>query len=382
MRNTQIETRLAQSGSRWDEKTGAISMPIYQVATFRRPALGLSTGFDYSRTSNPTRLVLEETMASLDGGVRAFAFASGLAAIDAVIHLFNNGDSIALSEDPYGGTYRLFDHVYSQLGIKTVSVDTSDTQAVKQCIEQGVKAIFIESPTNPLLKIADISAIAEIAHSCGALTIVDNTLSTPLLQKPLELGADLVVYSATKFLSGHNDVIAGIVVCGSPELAERVGFVQNAVGAVLGPHDSWLVLRGLKTLALRMAKQQENALALARWLSGHPRARRVYYPGLNGSEAPDSLTDRLSATGAIISFEVDDPALVPKILSGVQVFMFAESLGGVESLITFPAAQTHTDLPAERLERLGINNRLLRLSVGIEHIDDLINDLKDVLGDK
>lgn len=382
MRNNQIETRLAQSGSRWDEKTGAISMPIYQVATFRRPALGLSTGFDYSRTCNPTRLVLEETMASLDGGVKAFAFASGLAAIDAVIHLFNNGDCIALSEDPYGGTYRLFDHVYGKLGIKTLSVDTSDIKAVKTCLEQGAKALFIESPTNPLLKIADISAIAEIARSCGALTIVDNTLSTPLLQRPLELGADLVVYSATKFLSGHNDVVAGIVVCGSPELAERVGFVQNAVGAVLGPQDSWLVLRGLKTLSLRMARQQDNALALTRWLQRHSRVKRVYYPGLNGMEAPGVANDELSANGSLISFEVDDPALVPKILAGVQVFMFAESLGGVESLITFPAAQTHADLPLERLERLGINNRLLRLSVGIEHIDDLINDLKSVLGDK
>jgi cystathionine beta-lyase/cystathionine gamma-synthase len=379
MGNCSIDTTLAQAGSRWDEKTGAISMPVYQASTFRHPALGESTGFDYSRTCNPTRLVLEQTMASLDRGFKAFAFSSGLAAIDAVIHLFSQGDSIALTEDPYGGTYRLFESIYKPLGITTLSVDTSDPNVFRTILDRGVKAIFIESPTNPLLKIADIRGISELAASYGALTIVDNTLFTPVLQRPIELGADIVVYSATKYLSGHNDVVAGIVVAGSPDLSERIGFIQNAVGAVLGPQDSWLVIRGLKTLSIRMERQQKNALAIAKWLSRHSCVRRVYYPGLD-SPASHHNQMQTGGHGAIISFEVNDPAFVPRILSYVKVFMFAESLGGVESLITYPAVQTHSAMPAEALERLGINNRLLRISVGIEHIDDLINDLKSVLG--
>jgi len=382
MVNAGIDTKLAQAGSRWDEKTGAISMPVYHAATFRHPCLGESTGFDYSRSCNPTRLVLEQTMASLDGGVRAFAFSSGLAAIDAVIHLFSQGDTIALTEDPYGGTFRLFDKVYKAFGISILSVDTSDLNAVRKALDQGARAVFVESPANPLLRIADIKAISELARSYGALTIVDNTLFTPVLQRPIELGADLVVYSATKYLSGHNDVIAGIVVAGVAELAERIGFIQNAVGSVLGPQDSWLVIRGLKTLSVRMERQQKNALSIAKWLKGHPEVSRVYYPGLNSSAEHNATVSQACCHGAIISFEVHDPDLVPRILSQVKVFMFAESLGGVESLITYPAVQTHADMPVETLERLGINNRLLRLSVGIEHVDDLIDDLTAVLGDR
>jgi cystathionine gamma-synthase len=380
MGHISIETTLAQAGSRWDGKTGAISMPVYHSSTFRHPALGESTGFDYSRSCNPTRLVLEQTVASLDGGVRAFAFASGLAAIDAVIHLFGQGASIALSEDPYGGTFRLFEGVYKSFGINTICIDTSDINAVKNSLDQGAGAIFLESPTNPLLRIADIRGIAELARSYGALTIVDNTLCTPVLQRPLELGADLVVYSATKYLSGHNDVVAGIVVAGSDDLAERIGFIQNAVGAVLGPQDSWLVIRGLKTLSVRMERQQKNAFAVAKWLSGHPCVSRVFYPGLDAAVSDHDQALQSSGRGAIISFEVTEPDLVPRILSDVKVFIFAESLGGVESLITYPAVQTHSAMPAETLERLGINNRLLRISVGIEHIDDLISDLESVLG--
>lgn len=375
----KIETLLAQAGSRWDDKTGAISMPIYQTATFRHVGLGQSTGYDYSRSINPTRQALEETMARLDNGTRGFAFASGMAAIDCVLRLFKQGDCIALTEDPYGGTLRLFEKGYNNFGIKTICIDTSDLTAVESCLASNVKAVFVESPTNPLLKIADIKAIAKLAKEQGALTIVDNTFCTPLLQKPLDLGADIVVYSASKYLSGHNDVVAGIAVVKDPALAEQIRFFQNAVGAVLGPQDSWLVLRGLKTLPLRMLKQQENAGVIAEWLSKHPRVKRVYYPGLANSPGRDLLGEQFTGYGAIISFEVDDPALVPEILSNVKVFIFAESLGGLESLITFPAVQTHSDIPLETRERLGINDRLLRLSIGVEHVDDLISDLATVL---
>jgi cystathionine beta-lyase/cystathionine gamma-synthase len=376
----KTETLLAQAGSRWDERTGAISMPIYQTATFRHPALGQSTGFDYSRTGNPTRLALEETIAGLDNGSKAFAFASGLAAIDAIIHLFNSGDRIAISEGLYGGTLRLFEKGYGNFGLETVCIDATDIRAVKKALAEGAKAIFVESPTNPLLRIADIGAISQAAHEYRALAIVDNTFFTPVLQRPLDLGADIVVYSASKYLSGHNDVVAGIVVAKTPKLAEKIGFFQNAIGAVLGPQDSWLVLRGLKTLALRISRQQENARFVAEWLRRHPRVKKIYYPGLYEGRDAQLLAAQSKGAGAVISFEVDDAGLVPEILKKVVVFMFAESLGGVESLITFPSVQTHADIcPGER-DRLGINDRLLRLSIGVEHIDDLIGDLTTALG--
>jgi len=355
-------------------------VPIYQTASFGHPALGQSTGFDYSRTSNPTRLALEETLATADGGHRGFAFASGLAAIDSVLRLFVPNDRVAVTEDLYGGTFRLFEKVLRPLGIEAVFVDTSDLNAVQAALaDSRVRGIFIESPTNPLLKIADLRAISSLARERGVLTIVDNTFLTPVLQRPLEQGADLVVYSATKYLAGHNDVVAGAVVTRTPELSERVAFLQNAVGAILGPQDSWLTLRGLKTLALRVAKQQENALAVAEWLCRHPHVQRVYFPGLPGHAGRELLLREKSGWGGMIAFEVDDPARVPAILSGVRVFLFAESLGGVESLITYPAVQTHADIDEATRQRLGINDRLLRLSIGIEDVRDLTRDLEGVL---
>lgn len=376
----QLSTLLAQSGNRKDDRTGAISVPIYQTASFGHPALGQSTGFDYSRTSNPTRLALEETLAAADGGVKGFAFASGLAAIDAVLHLFRSGDRIIVTEDPYGGTVRLFEKVFRPLGIDALYVDTSNLKAVEEALKStGIKGIFVETPTNPLLKIADIRAITALARQRNILTIVDNTFLTPVFQKPLALGADIAVYSATKYLSGHNDVVAGAVVVRTTELAERIGFYQNAIGSILGPQDSWLVIRGLKTLPLRLHKQQENAQRIASWLSTHPRVRLVRYPGLAQHPGRDILTRENIGFGSMISFEVDVASRVANILSGVKVFLFAESLGGVESLITYPAVQTHTDLDPIVRNRLGINDRLLRLSVGIEDVNDLINDLETVL---
>lgn len=376
----QLTTRLAQAGTRYDKVTGSISVPIYQTASFVHPGLGQSTGFDYSRSSNPTRLVLEETLAMADGGHRGFAFASGLAAIDAVLRLFAPGDKLVVTEDLYGGTFRLFEKIYRPLGIEAIYVDTSDTASVEVALAiPRVRGVLIESPTNPILRIADIRALATLARVRGILTIVDNTFLTPVLQRPIEQGADLVVYSATKYLAGHNDVVAGAVVTATSELSERIGFLQNASGGILGPQDSWLTLRGLKTLTLRVARQQENALAIATWLTSHPRVRRVYYPGLANHPGRDILLREKSGSGGMISFEVDDPACVPAILAGVKIFLFAESLGGVESLITYPSVQTHADIDEATRCRLGINDRLLRLSVGIEDVVDLLGDLETVL---
>jgi cystathionine beta-lyase/cystathionine gamma-synthase len=354
-------------------------MPVYQTATFRHPALGQSTGFDYSRSGNPTRTALEETLAEIEGGARGFAFASGMAAIDCLFRIFKPGDAVAVTEDLYGGTFRLLDKVFRPLGVDIIFVDTSRIEAIRDVFNQSIKAIFVESLTNPLLKVADIPAICTMASAKGILTIVDNTFLTPCFQKPLALGADVVIYSATKYLSGHNDVLAGILVTREEELGNKIYFYQNSVGAVLGPWDSWLTLRGLKTLSLRMERQQENAHKLALWLQNHPKVTRVLYPGLPGHPGRELLTTRSSGFGAIVSFEVDDPALVPHILSHVEVFLFAESLGGVESLITFPSVQTHADVEPEIREKLGISNRLLRLSVGVEAIDDLIEDLAQVM---
>lgn len=375
-----LNTRLAQAGNRRDPSTGAISMPIYQTAAFGHPSLGNSTGFDYSRTANPTRSALEETLAVIDGGLRGFAFASGMAALDCVLHLFQPGECLLVTEDLYGGTFRLFEKVYSRLGLKAIYVDTSDTQATSMAMAQAnVRGLLIESPTNPLLKIADFSSLIPLARNRGLLVIVDNTFMTPYLQRPIDFGADLVVYSATKYLAGHNDVIAGAIVAASSEIAERIAFYQNSIGAILGPQDSWLTLRGLKTLSLRMARQQENALIIARWLEGHPKVRRVFYPGLETHPGHELLVQQGSGFGGMISFEVDEEQRIPSILAGVRLFLFAESLGGVESLITYPAVQTHADMDCEVRERLGINRRLLRLSIGIEDVQDLITDLQAVL---
>jgi cystathionine gamma-synthase/cystathionine beta-lyase len=373
------ETILAQAGSRWDERTGAVSVPIYQTATFRHPALGQSTGFDYSRSGNPTRAALEETLAALDGGARGLAFASGLAAISCLLHLLAPGDRVLVTEDLYGGTLRLLRDVYGALGLTFTTVDTADTAAVERAWTPDVKLLLVETPTNPMLKIADLSALAQLAHARGALLAVDNTFLTAALQRPLALGADVAVYSASKYLSGHNDVVAGALVAASPEVGQRLAFFQNAVGAVLGPQDSWLALRGMKTLSVRLERQQQTALAVARFLSNHPHVARVHYPGLPDHPGHEVLKRQSDGFGAMVSFDVDDPARVPRLLERVNVWLFAESLGGVESLVTFPAVQTHADIPRDERDRLGISHTLLRLSVGLEHADDLTADLDQAL---
>lgn len=376
----KIHSKVVQAGVKTDEKTGAISTPIYQTATFRHPELGRSTGFDYSRTSNPTRLALEETIADLEGGAGGYAFSTGMAAVTAVLMLYRAGDHLIAVEDCYGGTYRVLERIFSQFGLTVSFVDGSLTAEVAAAIRPNTKAILIETPTNPLLKIVDIRAIVKLAKQHHLQTIVDNTFLTPYCQRPLELGADLVIHSGTKYLGGHNDVLSGLVVAKDPELAERVRFIQNSTGAVLSPFDSWLLLRGVKTLAVRMDRHNHNALLVARWLMQHPHVKRVYYPGLPDHPGRAVQESQASGYGGMLSFVVDNSSLVPQVLKRVELIQFAESLGGVESLITFPAVQTHADVPPEVRERLGISDCLLRLSVGIEDAQDIIDDLAQALG--
>lgn len=374
-----IGTQAVQIGLEWDTRTGAVSVPIYQTATFRHPGLGQSTGYDYTRSGNPTRQSLEDGMARLDNGARACAYASGMAAITNLLLLFSSGDHLIVTEDLYGGTCRLFDKVFNQFGLTFSYVDTSDIAAVRAALTPQTKAVFVESLTNPLLKFADIPALASLCRDVGLLLIVDNTFLTPYLLRPLDLGADIVVYSASKYLAGHNDTIAGLVVIKDAEMAERVYYHQNAAGAVLGPQDSWLVMRGIKTLGVRLDRQQENAAKLAGWLKKHPAITKVYYPGLEDHPGHALVKRDSRGFGAMIAFEVADHALVEQVLMKTRLISFAESLGGVESLITFPEVQTHADIPPELRARLGINNTLLRLSVGIEDSVDLIEDLRQAL---
>jgi cystathionine gamma-synthase/cystathionine beta-lyase len=371
----QLATRLAQAGRGQDPRTGSISTPVYQTATFAHPGLSESTGFDYSRSANPTRLALETALAGLDGASAGFAFASGLAALSTALCLFSAGDHLVVAEGCYGGTYRLLDQVFARFGLLFTYVPVADPDAYARAVRPETRAILVESVSNPCLAVPDLPALADLARRRGLQLWVDNTFLTPYWLRPLELGADLVLHSASKFLAGHNDTIAGALTVREPELAERVGYLQNAVGAVLGPQDSWLVLRGLKTLALRLDRQQENALALARWLQGQPRVRRVYYSGLPDDPGHAVLARQASGFGAVLAFEVDEPATVERVLRGLRLVAYAESLGGVESLMTVPAVQTHANLgPAERA-RLGVTDTLLRLSVGIEDARDLIDDL-------
>lgn len=375
----RIETKLVQVGVGKDETTGAISFPIYPSTAYRHPALGESTGFDYARTANPTRSVLEAAIADLEEGTAGFACASGMAAIQTIMGLFSHGDHIIVSLDLYGGTYRLFEQIYSRYGLSFSYVDLRYPEEVPAYITANTKAILIETPTNPLMQITDIRKIVQIATDHQILTIVDNTFMTPFYQRPLQLGADIVFHSATKYLAGHNDVLAGLIVTRGEELSEKLKFLHNSIGAVLGPQDSWLLIRGLKTLALRMERHQENAFQVARFLQSHPLVTDVFYPGLTEHEGHEVQQQQASGFSGMVSFRIQDASHVGTFLRNLQVVSFAESLGGVESLCTYPATQTHADIPAEIRERVGVCNRLLRLSIGIEHADDLIADLAQAL---
>lgn len=375
----KIESRLAQIGSISDPVTGAVNYPIYQSTAFRHPRLGQSTGFDYSRTKSPTRSVLEQAFADLESGDGGFACSSGMAALQTVFALFSMGDHLLVSLDLYGGTYRLLEQIMTRFGVTSSYVDTNDLDALEANRKPNTKAIIIETPTNPLMMVTDLAKVSTWAKSHGLLTIVDNTLLTPFYQRPLELGCDITVHSATKYLGGHNDVLAGLIATKGKELTEQVAFLHNSLGAVLGAQDSWLLMRGMKTLALRMERHQANALALSQYLQEHPAIAQVYYPGLVDHPGYAISREQASGNTGIFSFKVKNAAYVEPILRHIQLIAFAESLGGVESLMTYPAVQTHADIPLEIRNQVGVDDRLLRFSVGIEHVDDLIADLGQAL---
>lgn len=362
------------------DTTGAISVPIFQSATFAHPAVGESTGFDYSRAQNPTREYLEETVARLEDGVAALAFSSGMAAVTTLMELFSPGDHIIASDDLYGGSIRLFHHISEKNGLSFDYVDTSDLDALKGLIKAQTKAVFIETPTNPMMHVTDIEVVAGLCRQHGLLLIVDNTFLTPYFQKPLLLGADVVLHSGTKYLGGHNDTLAGFLVVSDANLAEKLQFISKTIGACLSPFDSWLLIRGIKTLPLRLERQQETAIRITNWLKQQAQVEAVYYPGLPEHPGYEISRKQASGFGAMLSFKVDSAETARKILERVRIIQYAESLGGVESLITYPMLQTHADIPEEERTAKGIDDRLLRLSVGLESANDLIKDLSQALG--
>ncbi|WP_201258034.1 trans-sulfuration enzyme family protein [Syntrophotalea acetylenivorans] len=374
-----LESRLVQCGVGRDTHTGGISLPIYPSTTFRHPGVGESTGFDYTRSGNPTRQVLEETLADLEGGARGLVFASGMAALTTLFLHFSAGDHLVVSRDLYGGTYRVLGQVFAKLGVMASYVDTTDAAAVAAAIRPQSRALLVETPGNPLLGVADLQTLGELCQNHGLLFIVDNTFLTPVLQRPLEFSADVVVYSATKYFGGHNDLCAGVLIARTAELGERLYFLQNSTGAILPPQDCWLLLRSLKTLSLRLERHCRNALEVAHWLHGHPRVKEIYYPGLPGHPGHTLSLEQTRGFGGMLSFRVDSPATARQVLKKLRLISFAESLGGVESLMTLPAVQTHADIPEPERLRLGICESLLRLSVGIENPQDIIADLAQAL---
>ncbi len=375
----KFETTIIHSTNSIDPLTGAVNIPIYQTATYKQDGLGQHKGYEYSRTKNPTRSVLETLIAQMEQGDAGFAFASGMAAISTVLSLFRQGDTILISDNLYGGTYRVLDKVFTKFGIQYQTVDTTDLAAVEQAFASKVDAIFLESPTNPLLDISDIAAISRIAKQHQALTIVDNTFMTPYRQKPLLLGADIVVHSATKYLGGHSDLVAGLVVTKTPQLSEQLGFLQNAIGAVLGPQDSYLLIRGIKTLAVRLDRHQENTLKLIAAMQANQNIKTIYHPSLPEHKNHAIAKSQTSGEVGIISFVVQDHVDIAKFVSSLQLIALGESLGGIESLLTHPASMTHASYPKAYREEIGIVDSLLRLSVGIEHCEDLLQDLEQAL---
>ena len=364
-----------------DAQTGAIAVPIYQTSTFVQEAPGVNKGFDYARTGNPTRATLEDIIAKLEEGSTGVAFGSGLAAIDAVVKLLESGDEILAVDDIYGGAFRLFTHVYGKFGIKVNYTDTTNIENVFNAVTPNTKLIWIETPTNPTLKISDIEAIAKIAKAHNCLLCVDNTFASPALQKPLKLGADIVVHSATKYLGGHSDLIAGLVVAKDKTIGDKLKFIQNASGAILSPFDSWLVIRGIETLTLRVKQHCSNAQAVAEWLQQHPAIDKVYYPGLKSHINHDIAKKQSKGFGGVVSFTLknDTEEAATQLVTNTKFFKLAESLGGVKSLLCHPAQMTHKSIPAEKRKSAGVADSLIRLSVGLEEVEDLIADLEQAL---
>ncbi|MDR3049227.1 MAG: PLP-dependent aspartate aminotransferase family protein [Elusimicrobiota bacterium] len=377
------DTVCVHGGISEDKHTGAVSIPIYQSSTYRQLEMGKNQGYDYGRSGNPTREALEALIADLEEGTDGFAFASGLAAITTVLMLFKSGDKIIMGQDIYGGTFRILTKIYNNFNINCIIVDTSDLSAIKEALakDKSIKSIIMESPANPLLKITDIKAVAEIAKANNVLTIVDNTFMSPYLQKPLNLGVDIVIHSATKYLGGHSDVIAGLVAVKNKDLAEKVKFYQNAAGTILEPFDSWLLIRGIKTLSVRMDRHLQNAAFLADFLKNLTEVSKINYPGLKEFNGYEINKKQSKGAGAVISFEFDDKAKINlnEFFKNLHIIAFAESLGGVESLICHPATMTHASIPQEARTKMGITNNLVRFSVGIETKEDLADDLMQAI---
>ncbi len=378
-----MNSLLIHGGVDGDATTGAVNVPIYQTSTYKQDELGKTRGWEYSRTGNPTRAALEKLIAELEGGEYGMAFASGLAAIDTVLSIFKSGDRLIVSDNIYGGTFRILDNVFRNFGLDYIIVDTSDPSKVQAELdkdtEKRIKAVYIESPANPLLTVTDIQAVSEIARNAGRLTIVDNTFMTPYLQRPLELGADIVVHSGTKYLGGHSDVVSGFAIVNDKTLADRLYYLQNAIGGVLGPWDSYLMIRGIKTLGVRMDRHQQNALELAKWLSESGYIDKVYYPGLESDPGYQIQSKQAKGPGAMISFLLKPEYDYKAFYANLKLITLAESLGGVESLVCHPASMTHAAIPKEIRDAVGIREELIRFSVGIEDVNDLKEDLEQAI---
>lgn len=375
----RLKTRLIHAGNQSDAQTGAVTTPIYQVTTFKQASADMEQAYDYSRAGNPTRTAVEQYIADIEYGKYGFAFSSGLAALSAILMTFRAGDHFIVSNDVYGGTYRLIKQVFHQLDLSFTFVDARNIENIEKALQPNTKAIIFETPGNPLFTVIDIAKVVEVARKHDLKVIVDNTFLTPYWQNPLELGADIVFHSATKYLGGHSDVLAGLVVVSDDTLAEQIALVQKAVGAVLGPQDSYLLLRGMKTLGIRMEEHEKNTLAIANWLEKHPRVQKVYYPGLVSHPDHELAKKQARGFGGVLSFEVNEGTDVDAILARFNIFQLAVSLGAVESLVSVPSRMTHATIPPEEQTKLGITPRLIRLSIGIEDVNDLIEDLAQAL---
>lgn len=374
-----FSTIAIHAGNEPDTATGAVSVPIYQTSTYAQDALGKHKGFEYARTQNPTRLALEKNIAALEGAKFGYAFASGMSATDAVLKLVRGGDHVIVGDNTYGGTFRLFDKILKHYGIEFDYVDTTDVTNVEKAFKQNTKMVFVETPTNPVMSVTDLKAVANVAHAHGAKVVCDNTFMSPYLQRPMEFGADIIVHSTTKYLNGHSDSIGGFVALNNEEDANWIAFVQNGIGAILSPFDSFLVLRGTKTLAVRMEAHDKNGRAVAAFLDEHPKVQKVYYPGLVSHPQHDLARIQQKGFGGMVSFETGSLENAKKVLESVKLCTLAESLGGVESLISHPASMTHASVPLEKRNSLGITDGLVRISVGIEDTEDIIADLDQAL---
>ncbi len=374
-----FSTVAIHAGNEPDSATGAVSVPIYQTSTYAQEGLGKHKGFEYARTQNPTRLALEKNIAALEGAKFGFAFASGMSATDAILKLVKAGDHVICGDNTYGGTYRLFSKILSNYGIEFDFVDTSDVNNVEAAFKPNTKMVFVETPTNPIMTVTDLHAVSEIAHAHGARVVCDNTFMSPYLQKPMDFGVDIVVHSTTKYLNGHSDSIGGFAALNDEEDADWIRFVQNSIGAILSPFDSFLVLRGTKTLAVRMEKHDENGRAVANFLAEHPKVQKVYYPGLVSHQQHELAKRQQKGFGGMVAFDAGSLENAKRVLENVKICTLAESLGGVESLISHPATMTHASVPAEKRQSLGITDGLVRVSVGIEDIEDILEDLDQAL---